>query len=105
MNSVSYEQINKTLIFISSRSFNEDLFINFISELFKMRFGFLNYSLMGRTTLFSIWIPTCIMHQHADIGNIIGMITGDLKVIDIDGAFQDLVLDFFDDDIFTVDKY
>lgn len=105
MDTVSYEQINKTLIFISSRSFKEDLFINFISKLFKILLGSLNYFLMSGTTFFSIWISTCIVHQHADIGNIIGMVTGDLEVVDIDWAFQDLMLDFFDDDIFTVDKY
>lgn len=32
------------------------------------------------------------------------MIVLDLKVIDLDGAFEQLVLDFFDDDIFAVDQ-
>ena len=44
------------------------------------------------------------MHQHTDIGNIIGVIAGDLEVIDVNGAFQDLVLNFFDDDILTIDE-
>ena len=44
------------------------------------------------------------MHQYPIIGYIIGMIVLDLKVIDLDGAFEQLVLDFFDDDILTVDK-
>ena len=46
----------------------------------------------------------CIMHQHADVGNIIGVITCNLEVIDIDGAFQNLMLDFFNNDILAVDK-
>ena len=45
------------------------------------------------------------MHQHADVRHIIGMITGDLEVIDIDGAFQNLVLDFFNDNVLTIDEY
>lgn len=44
------------------------------------------------------------MHQYPIIGYIIGMIVLDLKVIDLDGAFEQLVLDFFDDDIFAVDQ-
>ena len=32
------------------------------------------------------------------------MIVLDLEVMDLDGAFEQLVLDFFDDDILTVDK-
>ena len=32
------------------------------------------------------------------------MIVLDLEVIDLDRAFEQLVLDFFDDDILTVDK-
>ena len=44
------------------------------------------------------------MHQHADVRYIIGMITGDLEVIDIDGAFQYFVLDFFNNDILAVDE-
>ena len=32
------------------------------------------------------------------------MIVLDLEVIDLNGAFEQLVLDFFDDDIFAVDK-
>ena len=43
------------------------------------------------------------MHQRAG-GDIIGMIILDLEVIDLDGAFEQLVLDFFDEDILTVDK-
>ncbi len=45
------------------------------------------------------------MHQHADAGNIIGMVAGDLEVIDMDGTFQDLVLDFFHNHIFAVDQH
>ena len=33
------------------------------------------------------------------------MITGDLEIIDRDGALQDLMLDFFDDDILAVDQH
>lgn len=44
------------------------------------------------------------MHQHPIIGYIIGMIIRNLEVIDLDRAFEQLVLDFFDDDILTVDK-
>ena len=44
------------------------------------------------------------MHQYADVGNIIGVITCNLEVIDMDGAFQDLVLDFLDNDILTIDE-
>ena len=44
------------------------------------------------------------MHQHTIVGYIIGMIVLDLEVIDLDRAFEQLVLDFFDDDILTVDK-
>ena len=43
------------------------------------------------------------MHQHPIIGYIIGMIVLDLEVIDLDGAFEQLVLDLFDDNIFAVD--
>ena len=32
------------------------------------------------------------------------MITSDLEVIDMDGAFQDLVLDFFNDNILAAEK-
>ena len=48
-------------------------------------------------------VRTPVMHQHTT-GHIIGMIVLDLEVIDLDGAFEQLVLDFFDDDIFAVDK-
>ena len=44
------------------------------------------------------------MHQHPIIGYIIGMIILDLEVIDLDGAFEQLMLDLFDNDIFTVDE-
>ena len=44
------------------------------------------------------------MHQHTIVRNIIGMIIRNLEVIDLDRAFEQLVLDFFDDDILTVDK-
>ena len=47
---------------------------------------------------------TRIMHQHTIVGYIIGMIVLDLEVIDLDRAFEQLVLDFFDDDILTVDQ-
>ena len=47
---------------------------------------------------------TRIMHQHTIVRNIIGMIIRNLEVIDLDRAFEQLVLDFFDDDILTVDK-
>ena len=38
---------------------------------------------------------TTIMHQHIRIGYIIGMIIRNLEVIDLDGAFEQLVLDLF----------
>ena len=41
------------------------------------------------------------MHQHTIVGYIIGMIVLDLEVIDLDRAFEQLVLDFFDDNIFA----
>ena len=44
------------------------------------------------------------MHQHPIVGYIIGMIIRNLEVIDLDRAFEQLVLDFFNDDIFAVDK-
>ena len=44
-----------------------------------------------------------IMHQHAG-GDIVGMIILNLEVIDLDGAFEQLVLDFFNNDVFPVDK-
>ena len=44
------------------------------------------------------------MHQHTIVGYIIGMIVLDLEVIDLDRAFEQLVLDFFDDNIFAVDQ-
>ena len=44
------------------------------------------------------------MRQHPIVGYIIGMIVLDPEVIDLDRAFGQLVLDFFDDDILTVDK-
>lgn len=43
------------------------------------------------------------MHQHAG-GDIVGMIILNLEVIDLDGAFKQLVLDFFNNDVFPVDK-
>ena len=43
------------------------------------------------------------MHQHAG-GDIVGMIILNLEVIDLDGAFEQLVLDFFNNDVFPVDK-
>ncbi len=45
------------------------------------------------------------MHQYACIGDIIGMVILDLEVIDLNGAFQNLVLDLLDYNIFTVDQY
>ena len=44
------------------------------------------------------------MHQHTDIGNIIGVIACNLEVIDVNGAFQYLVLDFLDNDILAIDE-
>ena len=44
------------------------------------------------------------MHQHPIIGYIIGMILLDLEIIDLDRAFEQLVLDFFDNDVFSVDE-
>ena len=44
-----------------------------------------------------------IMHQHAG-GNIVGMIILILEVIDLDGAFEQLVLDFFINYVLPVDK-
>ena len=43
------------------------------------------------------------MYQHAG-GDIVGMIILNLEVIDLDGAFEQLVLDFFNNDVFPVDK-
>ena len=44
------------------------------------------------------------MHQHAGIGHIIGMVILDLEVVDLDGGFEDFVLDFLNDHIFPVDE-
>ena len=44
------------------------------------------------------------MHQHPIVGYIIGMIIRNLEVIDLDRAFEQLMLDLFHDDILTVDK-
>ena len=38
------------------------------------------------------------MHQHAG-GDIVGMIILNLEVIDLDGAFKQLVLDFFNNEV------
>ena len=35
------------------------------------------------------------MHQHPIVGYIIGMIVLDLEIIDLDGAFEQFVLDLF----------
>ena len=43
------------------------------------------------------------MHQHTT-GHIIGVIICNLEIIDLYRVLQQLVLDFFDDDILTVDK-
>ena len=43
------------------------------------------------------------MHQHAG-GDIIGMIILNLEVIDLDRAFQQLMLHLFNDYIFSVDE-
>ena len=43
------------------------------------------------------------MHQYAR-SDIVGMIILDLEVIDLDWAFKQLVLDFFDNDVFSVDE-
>ena len=43
------------------------------------------------------------MHQHAN-ADIIGMIILNLEVIDLDGRFQKLMLNFFNDDILAVDE-
>lgn len=38
---------------------------------------------------------TRIMHQHTIVRNIIGMIIRNLEIIDLDRAFEQLVLDLF----------
>ena len=48
-------------------------------------------------------IITLIVYQHAG-SDIIGMIILDLEVIDLDRVFKQLVLDFFDNDVFTIDE-
>lgn len=50
-----------------------------------------------------LWRATSIMHQHAN-ADIIGMIILNLEVIDLDGRFQKLMLNFFNDDILAVDE-
>ena len=47
---------------------------------------------------------TRIMHQHTIVRNIIGMIIRNLEVIDLDRAFEQLMLNLFYDDILTVDQ-
>jgi hypothetical protein len=45
------------------------------------------------------------MHEHAGLGDIIGMIILHLEVINLDRVFQQLMLDFFNNDILAVDEY
>ena len=49
-------------------------------------------------------VVTTIMHQHAGIGNIIGMVICDLEVIDRDRVFQDFMLNLLDDHVLAVDQ-
>ena len=49
-------------------------------------------------------VRTHVMYQHPIVGYIIGMIIRNLEVIDLDRAFEQLMLDLFHDDILTVDK-
>ena len=44
------------------------------------------------------------MHQHPIIGYIIGMIIRNLEVIDLDRAFEQLMLHFLHNDVFAVDE-
>lgn len=48
--------------------------------------------------------PTPIMHQHASISNIIGMVILNLEVVNRYRGFKDFMLDFFDNDIITIDE-
>ncbi len=43
------------------------------------------------------------MHQYAG-GDVVSMIILDLEVIDLDRVFEQLVLDFFDNNVFSVDE-
>ncbi len=45
-----------------------------------------------------------VMHQHADVGNIISMIILNLEIIDDYGRFQNFVLYLFNNHIFAVDQ-
>lgn len=44
------------------------------------------------------------MHQNTCTGYIICMIIRNLEIVDFDGTFKELVLDFLDNNIFAVDE-
>ena len=46
---------------------------------------------------------TFVMHQHAG-SDVVGMIVLDLEVIDLNRGFEQLVLDFFYNNVFSVDE-
>ncbi len=48
-------------------------------------------------------VRTPVMHQHTT-GHIVGVIICNLKIENLDRAFQQFVLNLFYDDILTVDK-
>ena len=53
----------------------------------------------------SILVPTAaIMHQRTGIGYIIGMVIFDLEIVDLDRAFQQFMLNLFNNNVLTVDK-
>ena len=44
------------------------------------------------------------MHQHAGIGHIISVVILNLEVVDLDWAFQQFILDIFDNHILAVNQ-
>ena len=67
-------------------------------------------NIFRRLTLFNLMLHlvgrcwfALIMHQYAG-SDVVGMIVLDLEVVNLNRAFEQLVLDLFDDNIFTVDE-
>ena len=50
------------------------------------------------------YLLASVMYQHTRIGYIVGMVLLDLEVIDLDRAFEQLMLDFFYNNVFAVDE-
>ena len=57
----------------------------------------------NKCSIFMIRSAANIMNQYSTIAHEVGMISFDLEVIYLNGCFQDFMLYFFKDGIFTVD--